>query len=87
MASMIVSNLTSQIVDPKAMAEYAIKNKARVSGGTDMNILARVLTRDYGIQHTTTNDENRLIYHLKKGGGMAVANVGGNRPGYTGVFS
>lgn len=51
-----------------------------------MNVLARALSADYGLPFKTTNDENLLREHLKSGG-MAIANVGGNRPGYTGVFS
>lgn len=85
-AAMIVSNLTNQTVLPPQMATYAMQKKARVSGGTDMNALAKALRADYGLPFKTTNDENLLREHLKSGG-MAVANVGGNRPGYTGVFS
>lgn len=85
-ASMIVENLTGQAVPPDKMAPYARKVGARVSGGTDMNILARALAKDYGLEFKTTNDESQLLKHLQAGG-MAVANVGGNRPGYTGVFS
>lgn len=85
-ASMIVSNLTDQTVLPPQMATYAMQKKARVSGGTDMNVLARALSADYGLPFKTTNDENLLREHLKSGG-MAVANVGGNRSGYVGVFS
>jgi hypothetical protein len=84
--AMIVSNLTDKIVDPKAMASYAIKKGARVNGGTEMTILAKALCADYLLDFKTTNDENVLITHLKSGG-MAVANVGGSRQGYVGVFS
>ncbi len=85
-ASMIVSNLTHQTVDPRAMAAYAIRKGARVTGGTDMNTLAKALRQDYGLPFTTTNNESVLLDHLR-GGGMAVTNVGGNRTGYKGVFS
>lgn len=85
-ASMIVENLTGAAMPPEKMAPYAIKEGARVSGGTSMVILAQALARDYGLKFVTTNDENLLQQHLQKGG-MAVANVGGNSPGYTGVFS
>ena len=85
-ASMIVSNLTNKTVAPSEMAKYAINKKARVAGGTDMNILAKALRQDYGLHFTTTSNESILLDHLKSGG-MAVANVGGNRKGYTGVFS
>lgn len=85
-AAMIVSNLTGQVVDPKAMAAFAIQHGARVSGGTDMDKLAKAICEHYGLQFKTTSDENTLLAHLKAGG-MAIANVGGNRGNYTGVFS
>lgn len=85
-AAMIASNLTDHTVDPKAMAAYAIKIKARVSGGTDMNVLSKGISKDYGLTLAATSDENVLLKHLKAGG-MAIANVGGDRSGYKGVFS
>lgn len=85
-SAMIVENLTGLNADPEAMAAYAIEKGARVSGGTDMNVLAQAICSDYGLVCETTSDENELIQHLRSGG-MAVANVGGNRGGYTGVFS
>lgn len=85
-SSMIVENLTSHKMSPITMAKYAISKGARVNGGTDMNVLAKSICADYGLSFTITNDENKLINHLKSGG-MAIANVGGNRSGYIGVFS
>lgn len=83
---MIINNLTPFRVDPAGMAAYAIQKGARNSGGTDMNILANALRDDYGLAFTATSDEKTLMTHLASGH-MAIANVGGNRPGYTGVFS
>ncbi len=85
-SAMIVENLTGKVTDPKDMAAYAIKKGARVSGGTDLNVMAKAISVDYGLIFTTTSDENLLLNHLKAGG-MAIANVGGDRPGYVGVFS
>jgi hypothetical protein len=85
-AAMIVSNLTGKIVDPPAMAAYSIKHGARVAGGTDMSALTKALAADYGLTVSTANDEAALLAHLKSGG-MAIANVGGDRSGYVGVFS
>lgn len=85
-ASMIVENLTGRSFPPEESACYAIRNGARVSGGTDMRVLSRAVGRDFGMNIFTTNDENELIRRLNAGG-MAIANVGGNRAGYTGVFS
>lgn len=84
--AMIVSSMTDKIVDPVAMAAYAIAKGARVAGGTDMNVLAKAICADYGLVFSTTNDEAALLKHLAAGG-MAVVNVGGNRTGWTGVFS
>jgi hypothetical protein len=85
-ASMIVENLTAHQIGPKLMATYAINKRARISGGTDMNTLAKAICADYGLEFRTTNDEAELLNHLRAGG-MAIANVGGNRGGYVGVFS
>lgn len=84
--AMIVANLTEQAVDIPAWAQYCINIGARVSGGTDMRKLAKAICRDYGLIYETTNDSDQLLQHLAAGG-MAVANVSGNRKGYTGVFS
>lgn len=84
--AMIVSNLTSQAIEPVAMAQFAINCGARVSGGTDMDVLANAACREFGLTCETTNDETALLQHLNAGG-MAIANVGGDRSGYTGVFS
>ena len=84
--AMIVANLTGQAVDIPAFARYCIKSGARVSGGTDMRRLANVICLDYGLTYEMPNDSDRLLDHLSAGG-MAVANVSGNRQGYIGVFS
>lgn len=83
---MIVANLTRQDIDILTFAQYAIKNGARVNGGTDMRKLANAICRDYGLTCETTNNANILLQHLTAGG-MAIANVSGNRQGYIGVFS
>ena len=84
--AMIIANLTDQAVDIPAFAEYSIKSGARVSGGTDMRRLADAISRDYGLVYEAVNDSAKLLEHLAAGG-MAVANVSGNREDYTGVFS
>lgn len=85
-AAMIVGSMTDFVVDPAAMAAYAIKKGARVSGGTDMTVLAKAIGSDYGLVFETSSDENHLLEHLASGG-MAVCNVGGDRAGWTGLFS
>lgn len=85
-ASMIVESLTDWHVPPEKMAPYCIEIGARVSGGTDMGVLAEGLCRDFGLRCSTTNDKREVLTHLKAGG-MAIANVGGDRKNYQGVFS
>lgn len=85
-SAMIVENLTGISADPRIMAAYAMKKGARAAGGTNMDIMARAISTDYGLEFKTTNNESILLEHLKAGG-MAIANVGGDRKDYVGVFS
>lgn len=85
-AAMILSGLVGANVDIPAFAEYCIKSGARVNGGTNMQILAAKLKADYALQYKLSNSADDLVEHLRAGG-MAIANIAGNRTGYTGVFS
>lgn len=85
--AMIISSMTPTIVDPAIIAAYSLKIGARIDGGgTDETKLANALIKEYPLQFTTTADENALRAHLETGN-MAICNVGGDRPGYIGVFS
>ena len=84
--AMIVSNMTTTKLTPPECAKISINNGARVSGGTNMIKLSKVICNKYPLTYSTTSDESVLINHIKSGG-MAVANVGGDRKGWTGVFS
>lgn len=58
------------------MAEFSIKNKARDNYGTNVKTLLTALCKaNPSFAYTTTNDEDKLIKHLKNGG-MAIANQG-----------
>lgn len=85
-ASHIVEGLTGQKFPPPEAAKFAIACGARGDGGTIMSVLAKALAAKYGLTYSTTDSRAALLAHLATGG-MAVANVGGDRPGYTGVFS
>jgi hypothetical protein len=84
--SMIVETLTDQAFPPPMAAKFAIDHNARTSGGTIMRILGKAACNAFGLEMTTTNDINLLTKHIRNGG-LAVANVGGDRPGWIGVFS
>ena len=84
--SMVVEGLTGGRHGPKVMAAYAISRGARVSTGTDMAVLGRAVSRDYGIKYRTTSSLDDMVSALKDGA-WVIANVGGDRAGYTGLFS
>ena len=69
-----------------ALAKIFVDKEIRVNGGTDMTKAAKYLCDTYVLEYRTTNDENELVRHLQSGG-VAIANVGGNRGSYKGVFS
>lgn len=84
--SMIVETIATEKFPPELSAQYAIDIGARVSGGTDMNVLGNKIAQKINLKFSVTSDINKLLAHLKKGG-LAIANVGGDKGGYTGVFS
>ena len=51
-----------------------------------MLILGPVVADLYDLDFSTTNSVKKAMQHLKNGGSV-IANVGGDREGYTGVFS
>lgn len=85
-ASMIVENLTSHKFPVATAASYSISIGARASTGTNMGLLAKSIAAKFGLNYSTTSSEPDLLTHLKNGG-MAIANVGGDRSGWQGVFS
>jgi hypothetical protein len=84
--AMIVEGLTGESFPPPDAAAFAIACGARVSGGTNMGKLSQAGAEKFGLTLSRTSDEASLIAALK-GGSWAIANVGGNRDGYTGLFS
>lgn len=83
---MIVENLVGERWKMADWAKWVISTGARVNGGTSLNILGKACAKRYDMNLTMTSSETELANHLKKGG-MAIANVGGNRSGWTGIFS
>ena len=85
-ASMVIEILTKKSFPPEKSAPFSISIGARVIGGTDMLKLGRGISKEFGLDFTTTNDVNMLKSHMQKGG-LAIVNVSGDRAGYTGLFS
>lgn len=86
MMSMVVEDLTGKAFPPPEMAAYAIACGARVSGGTNMATLCKAVAADYGISFGTGTTRQEALDAIS-GGCKVIANVGGDRAGYTGLFS
>lgn len=84
--AMVVENLVLGMLDPAACARIALDCGARVSGGTDLRRLGQTLCGRYPMKMTCTSSWAALTDALDREG-IAVVNTGGDRAGYTGVFS
>lgn len=76
-ACMVVNTLKGrELYSVKAMADFAIKNRARDNSGTNMVTLLKALCKAQpNYSYKTTNDINAVVNHLKNGG-MAILNQG-----------
>lgn len=72
---MVLLNSTSYSMTLEKWANILIKNKARESSGTDMNVVADIMEEKYGFQTTNTSSIDLLKKHVKAGN-KAVALVG-----------
>lgn len=84
--AMMVDRLTTKTVSLKKLISLSVKNEANLHPGTDMKVLGPVAAGLYDLDYSTTNSIRKAMRHLKNGG-CVIANVGGDREGYTGVFS
>ena len=84
--AMMVDRLTTKTISLKRLIALSLKHKANLHPGTDMKILGPVVADLYDLDFSTTNSVKKAMQHLKNGGSV-IANVGGDREGYTGVFS
>ena len=87
-ASMVVTNLTGvefPLIDSR---DLSMSVNANHSPGTDMDLFAPYVAERFDLDLEMTDDPERLRQHLLRGG-MAIANVTGDRPedGYVGLFS
>lgn len=83
---MIVENMTFGHIELTDCLKLSAEVGANREMGTNMKILGPVVAEKYGLTYDTTDEVDVLTAHLKNGG-MAIANVGGDREGYTGLFS
>lgn len=84
---MIVEELTGMTFTPPEAAQLSLSVGARVSFGSDMSLLAPAVCARFGLQYQLTNDCGRVLQFLQSKRGLVVANPGGDRDGWTGVFT
>ena len=84
--AMMVDQLTTKTISLKRLVSISQKHNANHHPGTDMKILGPVVAKMFDLDYSETNSVNKAVQHLKNGGSV-IANVGGDREGYTGVFS
>ena len=72
---------------PAESAALAKRCGAREGFGTNLYIYAGALAAHFGLSVRNTEDADEAVQFLREGRGMVIANVQGNREGYTGVFS
>ncbi len=85
-AAMALANVTDFSVTVAEMAQYAIRHGARDAYGTNLQTLLAAMKQDYaGFDYRLTDSKGELVTHLKSGG-AAIANVGGDRGNYKGIF-
>ena len=83
---MIVENMTFGHLELTDCLELSAKVGANRQRGTSLKILGPAVAEKYGLTYDTTNDVKKLVEHLQRGG-MAIANSGGDREGYVGLFT
>lgn len=83
---MVVDHMTCKHLELTDCLELSSELKANMDRGTDMKILGPAVAERFGLELTSTDDVKELVEHLKKGG-LAIANSGGDREGYVGVFT
>lgn len=83
---MIVENMTEKKLPLLECRDISEAIHANMSIGTNLQILGKEIANRYGLTFIVTDSVEEMVTHLKKGG-KVIANVGGDREGYVGVFS
>lgn len=83
---MMVHKLTGRELSIEACIDIAVACKANRSVGTDMERLAPEIARQFGLTLQMTDEVEQMVHALEQGS-CVIANTGGNRGTYQGVFS
>lgn len=84
--AMMIDRLTTQTVSLQELVALSEACQANLCPGTDMERLGPVVAQRYGLEYSAATCIQSAIQCLQCGGSV-IANVGGDREGYTGVFS
>jgi hypothetical protein len=85
-ACMVVGNLTETKPTVEEMRDLVYESGANGRVGSRLRILGPAMAEKYGLVYDYTNDPEKMLDCLSRGG-LAVANVAGDREGYKGLFS
>ncbi len=86
-ACMVVENMTGQTFTPEEAVAMAQAAGAHDDTGTEISLFAPAVCEKYGLTYELTCDAGKMLQFLQNGEGMAIANSGGDREGWTGVFT
>ena len=83
---MVVDQLTMKNLTLRDCLQMSYDSRANHAPGTDMKILGPVVAEKYDLNYSATDDIQAAIRAIQNGA-RVIANVGGDREGYTGVFA
>ena len=84
---MVVEALTGQTFTPEEAVEVSFAAGARQAHGTEMSLLAPAVCQKFGLKYELTDDAGKVLQFLQEKRGLVVANAGGDREGWIGVFT
>ena len=84
---MVVENMTGSSFTPAQAVKLANDCRAWDNTGTEITLLAPAVCEKFGLTYELTCDHGKMQQFLQNGEGMAIANSGGDREGWTGVFT
>ena len=86
-ASMMIENMLHVPFPPEESGRLAKQCGDREGFGTNMYIYSGPLAGRFNLDARNTEDIDEALRFLREGRGMVIANVKGDREGYTGVFA
>ena len=85
--SMVIENLGAGSFPPEKSVALALSSGARVSGGTDMEKLAKAVCERFAVKYSTTTSGDTAFSKMRYDKAIVICNVKGNVGSYKGLFS